>query len=428
MAHSRLSPSKAHRWLACPGSVREEEKYPDNSGKSAIDGTKSHLLLEHCIKGGLADPMNMVGVIMPDHEGGSFLIDKDGASRVKVAIDYLNERYKPNEVMSECQVNPEYLTGRDDMFGTLDIAAKGTDFIEIIDYKDGMVLVNVEDNPQLEIYMLGVLSHYKIPMNNDYPFKKIKLTIIQPKLEIKGIDPISSTEIDIKSRLHDIVRKFYNGAARTDDIDAPLVSGELHCHYCKHKNNCSALLNTSLSVIDNYISNDTVTDNLEKLSIVGEYETANVLSTDRLVEIYQSVPLLKQMIENVETEIENRLRNGQEVKGYKLVNGRGSKVWSLPENEIEDKLIKMGIPRAVIYTHKLVSPSQACKFQWEKKDGSMGKLSPNQIKLLENEYITKMAGKPTVVPESDERPSILIDVSDMFTQTSEQIIPDWLTD
>ena len=54
--HATLSPSKRHRWAACPGSVREERAYPeDRSGPAAIDGTHTHTLLDKCIKAGLAE-------------------------------------------------------------------------------------------------------------------------------------------------------------------------------------------------------------------------------------------------------------------------------------------------------------------------------------------------------------------------------------
>ena len=53
--HAKLSPSKRSRWALCPGSIREEAKYPDTgSGPAAADGTHSHTLLEHCIKAQLA--------------------------------------------------------------------------------------------------------------------------------------------------------------------------------------------------------------------------------------------------------------------------------------------------------------------------------------------------------------------------------------
>ena len=91
-AHAQLSPSKRHRWALCPGSIREEAKFPDEgSGAAAIDGTHSHTLLEHCINGGLADPKDMIGVRMKDHEG-EFVVDADRAERVKIAIEYIRTR------------------------------------------------------------------------------------------------------------------------------------------------------------------------------------------------------------------------------------------------------------------------------------------------------------------------------------------------
>jgi len=50
--HARLNCSSSERWQNCPGSIREEEVYPNISGAAAIDGTGSHLLLELCLKSG----------------------------------------------------------------------------------------------------------------------------------------------------------------------------------------------------------------------------------------------------------------------------------------------------------------------------------------------------------------------------------------
>ena len=80
--HAQLSPSKAYRYLACPGSVREEARYPEPpSGPGAIDGTHSHTLLEHCIKGN-GDPLKMIGVKLKDHEG-EFTVDAERAGRTR---------------------------------------------------------------------------------------------------------------------------------------------------------------------------------------------------------------------------------------------------------------------------------------------------------------------------------------------------------
>ena len=63
--HAKLSPSSAHRWSRCPGSVALEAKYPDNSGPAALDGTRTHMLLEMCLVTCM-DPMMMVGQELED--------------------------------------------------------------------------------------------------------------------------------------------------------------------------------------------------------------------------------------------------------------------------------------------------------------------------------------------------------------------------
>jgi hypothetical protein len=169
--HAKLSPSKRSRWALCPGSIREEAKYPDTgSGPAAADGTHSHTLLEHCIKNGLSDPMDQVGETFTDHEG-TFKVDADRAARVKTAIEYIRERSMNGmfKVISEQRVDPEFLLGRKDLSGTVDCQIIGPDWIELIDYKDGMGVVSAEGNMQLEQYAYGVLAGYKLPVNGDYP-------------------------------------------------------------------------------------------------------------------------------------------------------------------------------------------------------------------------------------------------------------------
>ena len=49
--HAKLSPSSRHRWAAdaCPGSAREEVKYPNKPNKDSTRGTFAHLLASECL-------------------------------------------------------------------------------------------------------------------------------------------------------------------------------------------------------------------------------------------------------------------------------------------------------------------------------------------------------------------------------------------
>ena len=96
-----------------------------------------------------------------------------------------------------------------------------------------------------------------------------------------------------------------------------------------------------------------------------------------------------------------------------------------------EKLIKMGIPKSSVYVTKLVSPAQAEKLTWEKRDGTKMQLSDRQLKTMSQEYVTKLAGKLTVVPESDGRPAVITNASPMFgvveAAPAAESLPSWLS-
>ena len=50
MGHAILSASGAARWLACPPSAREEQKYPSESSPYAREGNRAHALAEKHLK------------------------------------------------------------------------------------------------------------------------------------------------------------------------------------------------------------------------------------------------------------------------------------------------------------------------------------------------------------------------------------------
>jgi hypothetical protein len=432
--HAQLSPSKRHRWALCPGSVREEAKFPEErSNAAAIDGTHSHTLLEHCIKAGLANPLNMVGVKLKDDDG-EFVVDQSRAERVKVAIDhivvYIAAFYENAEVISEKRVNSEWFTGRDDLSGTVDVQIVANDTLEIIDYKDGMAPIEAENNLQLEQYAIGKLAEYKLPINMPqmYPFKRVRMTIIQPKLALRGLNPVVSWDVPV-SYLLERVKTLTLEAMTTDAPNAPLVPGESQCKYCRAKGSCSALASNVMKEVG-IMFQPIVNQTLDIAQQSADKDPA-VMSDEQICQIMEAAPLMRQLLEGVEKEALRRLQSGKPITGLKLVNGRGSRAWNLSDDEIAEKLIKMGIPKSAIYETKLVSPAKVEKLTWQKRDGSKVTLSELQLKRLEQEYVSKLAGKPTVVSESDSRPAITTNAAPLFgvvvaTPVAESL-PSWLS-
>jgi len=423
-----LSPSKRSRWALCPGSIREEAKYPDTgSGPAAADGTHSHTLLEHCIKQ-FVDPLSMVGQLMTDHEG-SFHVDKDRAERVKVAFDYVHKiENLGHRVVSETKVDPEFLLGRKDLSGTVDLQIIGGDTLELIDFKDGMGIVSAEGNLQLEQYAYGVLAGYKLPVNGAYPIDYVKMTIIQPKLAMKGMKPITSHTVTVRDLIANMGTIIAQAAA-TDKPDAPLVPGESQCKFCRAKGSCAALASNVMKEVG-IMFQPVVTQTLDVAQQSADKDPST-MDDAQIAQIMEAAPLMRQLLEGVEAEALRRLQAGQSIPGLKLVNGRGSRAWALPEDDMAEKLVKMGIPKSAVFETKLVTPAKAEKLTWEKKDGTKVALTERQLKRMEQEYVVKLAGKLTVAPESDGRPAVITNAAPLFSAVeaapAAESLPSWLS-
>lgn len=426
--HALLSPSKRYRWANCPGSIREEKNYPEGpSGPAAIDGTHTHTLLEQALIHNMP-PVKLVGQRLEDHEG-DFIVDADRATRAGLCFDYIQTRVAEHnglcEVKAETKVNPEWLLGRDDMGGTIDAIIIGGDTLELIDYKDGMNDAWESAKPQLEQYAFGVLSGYKIPSNLPYPFTKIRMTVVQPKLTLKGGQAIRSIETTVRELL-DNLGTIVSQAHRTDQPDAPLIPGDLQCKYCPVKA-CAARAQQATEAIGIMFPD---TQKTQDLVFQAADKDPHTMTDAQLAQLLEAAPLVRQLIENAESEVLDRLKRGIKVPGFKLVNGRGSRSWSLSEEEMAERLIKMGIPKSEVYETKLVSPAKVEKLKWKAKKGGeeiTKQLTERQLATLEKDYITKMAGKITVAPESDSRPSIVVDAAPLFAPVVEELdLPDWM--
>ena len=434
-AHSRLSPSSRYRWQKCPASVAACEKYEAavKSSPSAIDGTHSHTLLEHCIKhkGGIADPKQFIGLILQDHEG-VFAPDEERCRRVRVATDYIKHRVEElgdgTEVIAEKRVNPKALLGRDDMSGTVDVQIINGTFIEVIDYKDGMNEVSAVDNAQLEQYVFGILSE---SANSKRAFTDIRTTIIQPKVAMKGGTPINSADYTVADFLFQKLPVIIEEAAATDDPNAPFVPGEKQCTYCPHRGNCHAfnshaMEKAGIKFEDMNFAKDAAGKQPEELT------------DEQLREMIEAAPLLRKMIESAESEALRRIQSGHAMAGLKVVRGPGRRKWALPEEEVAAKLSKMGIPKQVIWETTLISPAKAEVVKWVKRDGSEKQLTPRQLEVFNTVLVSKGDGKLTVVPESDKRGAVeFADLTKMFSAvpeapaapevTVEPSLPSWLS-
>jgi hypothetical protein len=151
------------------------------------------------------------------------------------------------------------------------------------------------------------------------------------------------------------------------------------------------------------------------LSVSAADKDPTKMSDDQIVRILEAAPLMRQLIDGVEKEAQTRLENGATIPGLKLVLGKGARSWKLPEAEMAEKLVKMGIPKGEVYEEKLVSPAKAEKLKWKKRDGTEVQLTPRQLATMDKEYVVKTTGKPTLALASDSRPAVTVNAAPLFS-------------
>ena len=381
-SHSEYGASKAARILACPGSVCLCHGLEDVPGPYAEEGRRAHDLAESCLRQGI-DAETYLNRRTPD---GTF-VSQDMVDAVQIYLDYVRAevaRLPGSELLIEQPFDLSWLG--EDLRGTNDATVRQPfGHMSVVDYKHGAgVAVKAEDNSQLLYYGAGALRE-------SVSVETVTLTIVQPRALGEPIDEWETTPQYIEAWTNDVLKPAMAHAhallkAGPDEAVQHLHAGD-HCMFCLAKHSCPKLRDNAMAMAE--LSFDPIKDD-RKVILPDAYE----MDGPRLARAIDLGELLSLWLKALREEAQNRLRRGEEVPGYKLVEGRATRRWA-DETAAADIL-----PPEVAMVTSLRTVAQA-----EKAAKELLGLKPKDFKEQYGSLIEVRRGV-SLAPVSDKRQAI----------------------
>ena len=360
--HAVLSPSSAHRWLVCTPSARMEERFPDESSTYAKEGALAHEYAEKVLKTALQGDIPVELLDRLELEMRDAVLDYV-IKCTEITIDLGMPRTDDEKGIASTAVEgTTSIPCTPEGFGTVDFVAHNNETLAIVDFKYGKGnKVYAKGNPQLLLYASGCLAN--LPS-----IKNVKLVIAQPRLNHVDEVEYSREEIEkTEAMIKPIAEKAFRG-------EGDFVSGE-HCKFCSAKAVCTAH------------AKDIATTEPKMIA-------PKELTVDEVAELLPKAELIADWLSAAKQYLLGECLAGREVKGYKAVEGRATRVWSDQDKALE-LIEKAGFDKALIY--------ETAPLSLAKLEKVVGK---KEFSELVGEYITRKAGKPTLAPANDKRPAL----------------------
>lgn len=363
--HALLSASSSHRWLNCPPSARLCERYEDRGSDYAAEGTDAHTLCEYKLRCALGEDLSHVADIRDTLAFYSEEMEEcvDGyTAYILELVESAKQACADPVVLIEQRLDfSRYVEGS---FGTGDcvIIADGT--LHIVDYKHGQgVLVEAEDNPQMRLYALGALDLF----DSIYDISEVSMTIYQPRRYN------ISTHTVFKESLYQWADEVLRPAAELAFTgDGDYRCGEW-CQFCKAKHECRKRAERNLELAQ------------------YDFKLPPLLEDDEIEAILDKLDDLAAWAADIKDYALKAALAGKRWNGFKLVEGRANRRY-VSEEAVAKAVSTAGYDP---YEHKVMGITAMEKA-----------LGRGKFTELLGTLVEKPQGKPTLVPEDDQRPAL----------------------
>ncbi|MDD3569586.1 MAG: DUF2800 domain-containing protein [Lachnospiraceae bacterium] len=364
----RLNAKGAEKWLNCSGSVILEAEIPEEKicdkhdadvkilGEAKIrlaikkfTAVKYHKAIKEL---DISEEMDRLGNGYKD-----FVMEKFSLAKFKT----------PNAVIKLGQ-KLDFSPWGVESSEAADAVIIAEDTMEIIDFDYGNeVIADAKNNSKLKLYALGALTE----MDRTNSIKNVTITVYQPRMNNK-----CSYQTKVQSLVKWGNTKVLPKAKKAASGTEKFCVGK-HCDngLCLARPICRAYANKKLEMVKYGFKQPSALSISEIAHILGQAE--NLAKWSALVRDFA---------------LEQAVNYGVTYPGYKVVEGRSSRVWAADETLIAEKLIAKGYCDDDICPRKLKGITALEKF-----------LSKKTFSDILGDLVVKPIGKPTLAPIEDKR-------------------------
>lgn len=415
-AHSLFSASASPKWIRCAGALALEAGEPGSVSEHAAWGTRAHAIAEDALVKGI-----------PAVEADNSIVEADGYQiefddeMAEIVNAYISQVPTPKEGDTLLDVHVEYRVDYADAIGAPAGMGFGTsDFVALIASANGEITLYVDDlktgrkpvdpdGPQGKLYALGVVYD-------------LRNAGIEPDFISLGIHQFKLSKEPLRHTMTLAELLAWAEEEPTPAVSRALEAIELHksgesiehllspstdaCRWCKAKHKCPAMRTEVTEVV--FMAKPATAADFADIDAAEHPVTG---TPDEWLKVcMDKTELVELWLTAVRSEFERRmLIDGTQFEGYKIVEGRqGPRKWTDPK--AVEALLRdtMKLPKDVVYTAKLASPTQIEKVI---KDGTIGPRQAGKVRAL----MTRSEGKPHVAPATDPRKAIEpVAVADSF--------------
>ena len=384
--HAELGASSSARWMNCSGSVPLARPYLGlGSSSYAAEGTVAHTIAQAMLAKEASPPIGALVTV----DGHDVLVTEEMLDAVNEYLDIVRPLLaKAQDGGVEIRVRISSVPPTAECFGTADFVAIIGRKLFIVDLKYGKgVRVSVANNSQALFYALAVVE----TLHLDGLIDEIEIIVCQPRID--GAERQSWT-IDIIDLWMWRDAKLIPAVQRILDGDQSLQDGP----WCRF---CPALAICPLKHALAYRA---------AAEAFWEHEPDEMRNTDDLTpeEVAERLVLalrLEDWIDKLKEHAALMIHRGEDVPGFKLVEGRSNRKWAGEDSDVLRELVKRGkfTPKDAERFYKpaeLQSPAGIEK--------TLKRMGRTQLQFLLNGLINKPTGKPSLVPAADPRPAMAI--------------------